>query len=216
MTRTHAAWAPRQLARRLVLLAGGRGRIIESGPDNRAVYLTFDDGPHPDHTPRLLDVLRDCGVRATFFLVGQRCEEHPEIARRIVAEGHAVGNHTYRHAPPDAVSAQELLDEIVATDELVRRLTGASPHLVRPPHGALSLSKLIALWRAGRKIVLWNADPKDFSLASGEQLGAWLAQRPLAGGDIVLLHDNHPHAAAALPAEIKRARDHGLEFAALD
>jgi peptidoglycan/xylan/chitin deacetylase (PgdA/CDA1 family) len=179
------------------------------------VGLTFDDGPHPKHTPRVLDVLNQYGVRATFFVIGKQAEHQPALVRRLAAEGHAVGNHSFSHGEPDQTPAELLMDEVEQTRNLLGSLTGIQTNLFRPPKGKVTARKLWKLWRGGQTVVLWNVDPKDFACESGEELHAWFQRRPLCGGDIVLLHDSLPHAAAILPDLIQRTRAAGLEFATI-
>lgn len=179
------------------------------------VWLTFDDGPHPEYTPRLLNVMRDSGVKGTFFLVGVHAQSHPELVRRIASEGHAIGHHTFHHKPSEATSARGLLEEVAICRNLLRSLTGRAPSLFRPPNGKLSLHRLCRLWAAGQQVVLWNVDPKDFALGSASELADWFRGHPLLPGDVVLLHDNHPYVAEALPEVIVETRSRGLEFATL-
>jgi teichuronic acid biosynthesis glycosyltransferase TuaC len=183
------------------------------GPrQGRSVCLTFDDGPDPLFTPALLDVLRDCGVRATFFVIGEKVERHPEIVRRIVAEGHRVGNHSFHHKDPASTSARDLIDEVHQTEELIARFQRSDVALFRPPHGRLTASKLWRLWMARQSVVLWNVDPKDYLCHNPSQVLDWFSNRPLERGDVVLFHDRVPHAIAVLPSLIEEARARGLEF----
>jgi peptidoglycan/xylan/chitin deacetylase (PgdA/CDA1 family) len=174
--------------------------------------LTFDDGPHPEHTPRLLDLLKDQRVTATFFVIGQRATRHPELVRRMAAEGHLVGNHSFSHSEPRATTARQLLDEVRQTRDLLAEVLGGPTTLFRPPRGQVTAWKLWRLWRAGQTVVLWNVDPKDFAQTSADAVRAWFRDRPLRGGDVVLMHDNHPHAAELLPDLITDARQRGLTF----
>jgi peptidoglycan/xylan/chitin deacetylase (PgdA/CDA1 family) len=207
----------RQWARRWLAAALPRRRLLVSGPPGRAeVCLTFDDGPDPEHTPRVLDALRDHGARATFFVVGSRAERYPDLVRRAAAEGHAVGGHSYHHGTPEETSARQLAEEARRTSRLVGGLLGRPPTVFRPPHGKLTAAKLWALWRAGQTIVLWNVDPKDFLCRSPSELAERIAQCPPRAGDVVLLHDNRPHTAGALPSLIRDVRSAGLTFTTPD
>ena len=192
------------LPRRMFLVRGPAGC--------RSVCLTFDDGPHPEYTPRLLDVLKECGVPATFFVIGQQAERHPEIVRRMADEGHAVGHHSYFHEEPHRVSARQLSEEVRRTRELLRGLLGTAPDLFRPPYGNLTAAKLWRLWGAGQSVVLWSTDPMDYARRSADEVGEWFERNPLSGGDLVLLHDAYPYAAAALPGLVDSARARGLTF----
>jgi peptidoglycan/xylan/chitin deacetylase (PgdA/CDA1 family) len=190
-----------------------RRLFMTSGPaTSRSVALTFDDGPDPTHTPAVLDRLRALGVRATFFLVGQRIEEHPGLVARIVDEGHEIGHHSYTHGPPHRTSTAALLIEARRTSALLQRLVGKRPCLFRPPHGKLTPGKLLGLWALGQTVVLWNLDPKDFACGAVEPIRRRFQAEPLAGGDIVLLHDVHAHIAPALDVLVERAARLGLGF----
>ena len=206
----------RQLVKRVLTAALPRRALLVRGPLDGQVCLTFDDGPHPEHTPRLLDVLGRLELRATFFVVGAQVARHPELVRRIVHEGHLLGGHSYTHGPPATTSALELGREVRRSAELLAEVVGRRPTHFRPPHGKLTGAKLLALWSERQSIVLWNADPKDFACRDPGEVAEYFAARPLRGGDLVLLHDTAPHAAAALPDLVAAARRNGLGFATVD
>ncbi len=203
----------RQLARRAMAATLPHRLFMVSGPRNsRSLALTFDDGPDPEHTPAVLDRLRVLGLRATFFVIGSRAEAHPGIVARIVAEGHALGNHSWSHARPQETGASGLVAEARRTRALLERLAGRSPRLFRPPYGKLTPGKLLGLWSAGLAVVLWNRDPKDFGAGDVEPLRRWFATEPMAGGDILLMHDTSPWTAPALETLAERAAGLGLRF----
>jgi peptidoglycan/xylan/chitin deacetylase (PgdA/CDA1 family) len=206
-------WQPRQLVRAALATALPRRLFLVRGPAHSgAVCLTFDDGPHPEHTVRLLDALRDRGIPATFFVIGQEAERHPDLVRRMVAEGHAVGHHSFTHSEPDQTSAKQLAEEVRATGELFAALLGRTSALFRPPKGMVTAGKLWRLWGARQTVVLWDTDPKDYARGSAAEVREWLRQHPLRGGNVVLLHDNHPYAAEVLPDLVEAARRSGLRF----
>lgn len=192
------------LPKRLFMVAGPRG--------SDAVCLTFDDGPHPEHTPRLLDCLAALSVPATFFVLGRQAVRHPDLVQRMAAEGHVVGHHSWSHGEPSATSSRALAEEAQRTEALLTELTGKRPRLFRPPHGKLTAGKAARLWAHGQTIVLWNRDPKDFSCRSAHALRSWVTRSPLVGGDVVLLHDVHPHAIEALDDLVRATRARGLRF----
>jgi peptidoglycan/xylan/chitin deacetylase (PgdA/CDA1 family) len=207
----------RQLALRTLSATMPRRKLLKRGHlASNAVCLTFDDGPHAEYTPELLDVLAQLGVTATFFVIGRNAECNPDIVRRIAAEGHGIGLHSFTHSEPDQTSARRLGDENRRTQEVLRSIVGKSPTLFRPPQGRVTAWKLWSLWRAGLTVVLWNVDPRDYSCASPGQLSDWFQDHPLESGDLVLMHDNHPYAAQALPEHVIAARARGLRFAAIN
>ena len=189
----------RQALRSLLIRTVPRTRLISSlPPEQGAVALTFDDGPHPELTPRLLDLLAAHGAHATFFVIGREAERQPALVRRIAAEGHAVGHHSWSHSEPASTPARVLLAESRRTRELLEDLLGRPAPLFRPPHGKVTTAKLLGAWRQRNTVVLWNRDPKDFEMRNARELEAWFAKQPLKAGDVVLLHDTHPHALGAL------------------
>lgn len=203
--------AARQGLRRTLELALPRSRFLVRGPaSSGAVALTFDDGPHPDITPRLLDLLAEHALHATFFVIGREAERYPHLVARMVAEGHAVGHHSYTHSEPALTSAETLLGELEMANDTFREAAGVLPTIMRPPKGQLSSSKLVRLLARGFRIVLWSVDPKDYAMASAEPLVAWARETPLAGGDVILLHDVQPHCLQALPPLAARLRDLNL------
>ena len=206
----------RQLVKRALTASLPRAALLVRGRPDGPVCLTFDDGPHPEHTPRLLDVLAQLGLRATFFVVGERVARHPALARRIVDEGHLLGGHSYTHGPPATTSARELGREVRRTAELLAGILGGVPTHFRPPHGKLTGPKLLGLWSQRQSIVLWSVDPKDFACCDAGEVARFFVDRPLRGGDLVLLHDTAPYAAAVLPDLVTAARHDGLGFATVD
>jgi peptidoglycan/xylan/chitin deacetylase (PgdA/CDA1 family) len=180
------------------------------------VCVTFDDGPHPELTPRLLDVLAKEGIKATFFVVGQRAEKHPEIVQRMEAEGHMVGQHSNSHPDPIQTPTLEMHKDVRTASRVLREILGHPVSLYRPPRGKLRPADLPLIWSLQQTIVLWNVDPKDFALPSAVHLADWFASRPLRGGDLILLHDSAPHALVALPTIAAGLRRSGLQFGSLE
>jgi peptidoglycan/xylan/chitin deacetylase (PgdA/CDA1 family) len=206
----------RQLVKRALATVVPRAAFLERGPSDGRVCLTFDDGPHAEHTPRLLDLLGELELRASFFVVGERAALHPALVRRIVDEGHLLGGHSYTHGEPSTTSAPALRREVQRTAVLLRDIVGRVPTHFRPPHGKLTGPKLLGLWLARQSVVLWNVDPKDFSRRDAGEVASFFAARPLEGGDLVLLHDSVAHAAIVLPELAAAVRRRGLSFATVD
>lgn len=162
--------------------------LIMRGPaTKREIALTFDDAPDDIFTPKILDILKEKEVKATFFLVGYRIEKYPDIARRIVREGHAVGNHSYNH--PNFLNMQDadFQKQITRTDELIRSLTGSAPTIVRPPYGNISNRQME--WLAGSKriVVAWDVDSLDWKGLEAEEVASNILPN-VSPGSIVLQH----------------------------
>lgn len=195
------------LPQRLVLVRGPR----EPG----ALYLSFDDGPHPEHTPRLLDLLARHGARASFFLVGQRVEQHPALVERIVAEGHALGNHSYSHPMFRRLGLRAQLDEVERTDRLLAAFDRRGPHRFRPPRGDVSLPLLLAFARRGRCLAYWSYDSLDYQQRPAAELAVRLRRRPPVDGDVLLMHDDSDCAAQVLARMLPAWRAEGRKLRAL-
>lgn len=195
----------RQIVKQSLALLLPSERFLLNGPrQTRDIALTFDDGPDPEQTTALLDLLKSLDIRGTFFVQGNRAETSPKLIERIVAEGHTLGHHSWSHGEPRETSARELVDEIQRTRRLLERIAGVSSNLFRPPKGKLSVEKFRELWRLEQTIVLWNVDPRDYALRSGETLDRWVDEYNPTAGDILLFHDIHPHCRRAIARLAKR------------
>lgn len=163
--------------------------VVLRGPLNQnKIALTFDDGPDIRFTPQVLDVLGEYQVKATFFLMGARAEEHQPIVRRIYAEGHAIGNHGYWHPNLTEESLERVHWEVTATEETIYQILGIRTRLFRPPYGALNRQIVELIGSLGYAIILWNVDSLDW-----KQLGADVIADTVLGntmpGSIILMHD---------------------------
>ncbi|MDO8188566.1 polysaccharide deacetylase family protein [Conexibacter sp. JD483] len=200
-----AAWSAPALAP--VVPAVARGLRLPRRGAAGGVALTFDDGPHPLGTPAVLEQLAAGGARATFFVVGEQVERHPELARRIVAEGHALALHGHRHR-----NQLRLAPAVVARDALrgrdaVERATGIRCDVYRPAYGIVSAGSLPALRRAGLRVLLWSRWGRDWRRSTGPERIAALTAAAATAGDVLLLHDSDAYSepgswrdtAAALP-----------------
>jgi peptidoglycan/xylan/chitin deacetylase (PgdA/CDA1 family) len=179
------------------------------------VALTFDDGPHPIHTPCLLDVLARHGVKATYFLVGERAERCPQLVERIFAEGHGVASHTYTHRELPRLTRAELEWELATTRELLRKITGRDSNLVRPPRGRVSLRALLRIRSLGYRLVHWSRTYSDYLQDGSAALLQRLSAEPPAARDIILLHDNNPYTVEALDEALPGWLRAGMRFAAI-
>jgi len=160
------------------------------GQTNPAVYLTFDDGPHPDRTNRILDQFAHSDSKATFFVIGRRARRHPQTVRRILAEGHSVGCHTWRHWSARQLSVREYVDDVRRSRAEIEQITGEKIDLFRPPYGELTPFSLWRLLSDECRIIHWTHDTRDFQLPAIPVLQQRFAELPLSDGDIILMHDD--------------------------
>ncbi len=161
---------------------------------------TFDDGPHPERTPRVLDALAAAGAKAVFFLVGGQAERHPALVRRIAAEGHQVGNHSWSHPWMVWRSRRTIEREFDRTQALLAELAGSPPRHARPPYGQRDARVYRVLRERGLVPVLWSRNLRDYWNPSPERLLARM--RRAAAGDILLMHDGDEKA-GSLPAALE-------------
>jgi peptidoglycan/xylan/chitin deacetylase (PgdA/CDA1 family) len=191
------------------LVLGGRiTRSLPVGCDKLA--LTFDDGPHPEHTRRVLQILDRWDIKATFFVVGREAERYPDVVHAIDAAGHEIGSHTHSHPAELArLPLRNVVDEIQRGNQALAAITGTPPRLFRPPYGVQTFRVLWACRRTGMKPIFWSHDSLD-STDRPQSPGAFLESA--CPGQIVLFHDNRAACPelleAVLPDLVKRG--HGF------
>lgn len=190
------------------------GVILGGIPDGGKVALTIDDGPHPLITPLYLDILRRENVKATFFVVGEKCEEFPGLVREIAREGHELANHTYAHRRFSTLPPEEVYAEIRGCSRIVGSLTGQVMRYMRPPGGDYTAASLEIADRLGMVTALWTHNAGDWTIRVPETV-AFHATHQLTSGDIILMHQGELHSLRALPMIIARVRARGLEPARL-
>jgi peptidoglycan/xylan/chitin deacetylase (PgdA/CDA1 family) len=184
------------------------------GGASRRLYLTFDDGPHVQHTPALLDLLGQHRVSATFFIVGREAYAEPDIVRRIVAEGHHLGNHSITHPRMDFLSDAARDLEIDGMETLLCEFDRRSGHYFRPPYGGVSVSLFSYGLRSGRRMAMWSRDSLDYKYPA-EKIVEGFAASPPKAGDIILFHDDGAAAGAALARLLPLWKSQGFEFETL-
>jgi peptidoglycan-N-acetylglucosamine deacetylase len=179
-----------------------------AGP--RRIALTFDDGPD-SMTDGYLDVLRDLGVRSTFFVVGENAARTPNAVAECVRRGHVVGSHGWSHAPFPTLDAARLTDELARTWALIPKGPG-SIKLVRPPCGAISPRILLQLATSGYVTVLWSVDSDDCRTRDPGAIARRLSPQRVRSGDVVLMHESQPWTIQALAQVVAALRAAGYEF----
>ena len=190
------------------------GNVIMDQPMRENLCaLTFDDGPSIN-TPHLLDMLEEYGIPATFFMLGNQAERHPDIVKRVIAEGHEVGNHSYSHPNLRVVSLARKEEELRRTDTILRNL-GASPQFMRPPYGSYDASTEKVAASLGLSLMLWSMDSRDWQRLPDNYAtlrnnrGTVYAPGTLRG--IFLFHDSHKRTVDDLPRIIRDLRAGGCQ-----
>ncbi|MET7463874.1 polysaccharide deacetylase family protein [Nonomuraea sp. NPDC005501] len=202
---------PGVLARRLAAVQPDwPARRVVDCRRRKCVALTFDDGPG-EYTGKLLDLLRERRVRATFFVLGQMvAADHTGLTRRIVEDGHELGNHSWSHPPLTALSDERLRRELADTEEIVQRTTGVRMRLMRPPYGATNARVAEQARQEGLAQILWSVDTLDWRDRNAEIVARRAGHAP--PGAIVLLHDIHPTSVAAVPRVLDTLTRKGYHF----
>ena len=171
--------------------------------DGNKIALTFDDGPHPVYTPQILDTLKEYGVHATFFLIGENAERNPELVRRILREGHEIGNHTYLHKNLKEHTSGGIYEEIALAEEVILRIADQRTKLLRPPGGLYDKLVCETAHRLDYDIILWTVDTLDWKHPTPEEIIAKV-ESAVQCGDIILCHDFIGGAPSPTPEAIKK------------
>ena len=177
----------------------------------KILALTFDDGPSKEVTPRVLDILAAYDAHATFFVRGDEAKLHPDLLRRIVAEGNVIGNHSFSH--PKQESPAQAVAEIQKTNIILRQTIGRAPTLFRPPYGLVHSNLTKAAIHDGFTVVTWTISSADSRPIGPDVIANNVIHTPNPG-DIVIMHDSDVHAATAdaLPLILKQLGDQGYKF----
>ena len=180
--------------------------------DGPYIAMTFDDGPQPALTPKLLDLLKKKGVKATFFVVGQNVAEYPDVVKRAASEGHEIANHSWSHPDFARMSDAAVRNELQKTEDAIQQATGAKSKLLRPPYGAITKSQRDWIHNEyGFKIVLWDIDPLDWKYRNSAHVENEILKNTRSGS-IVLSHDIHATTVAAMSDTFDKLIEKGFKF----
>jgi peptidoglycan/xylan/chitin deacetylase (PgdA/CDA1 family) len=181
------------LVRALTLSPSAEIKVYRSvATDKKQIALTFDDGPHPTLTPRILEILAKYNITATFFMVGQNVLNYPEAARAVIEAGHEVGNHTFTHPHIADLNEKAIFDEIGKCEDALEELCEYRPHILRTPQGAMTPSLEKCLLEDDYILVLWSLDTRDWENKSTAHIVQTVLDR-VQPGDIILMHDYIGH-----------------------
>ncbi|MFY0592743.1 polysaccharide deacetylase family protein [Roseivirga sp.] len=188
------------------------GLVWRMPKDAKKIYLTFDDGPIPELTTWVLNLLEERTVKATFFCVGENIEKHPEVFQSIIKAGHSIGNHTHNHINGRKFNTSEYLQNISACDKALEE-QGVETNLFRPPYGRLKVQQRRAL--SARKVIMWDVLSKDYdvNLSPSEILENSIVAS--SSGTIIVFHDNEKateNLKQVLPQYIEHFKQQGFQF----
>lgn len=195
----------------------GRRKPAPEAPPvcTNTVALTYDDGPSPETTNRLLDILKSKNSKATFFTIGSNSEAFPEILQRTRAEGHTIGNHSYNHPQLSALSDARIGAELDTTSDAINAATGSKPRWLRPPYGATNDRVAAVAGQRGMSLALWDVDTLDWQNRNADITCRKAVENAVAGS-VILMHDIHPSTVDAAPCIIDGLRAKGLRPVTLD
>lgn len=186
-------------------------KLVRGNPKRKELALTFDDGPHPVWTTKLLEILRREKIPATFFVVGSQVDRFPDLVRQEAAEGHEVANHTYHHVRLASIPGDLIETELKEGAKAIARAIGAETRLYRPPGGEYDADVIGVTRASGYVMVLWTNDPGDFA-SPGADVIEERALRNIRNGGILLLHDGIQQTLDILPDLIARLKHRGYRF----
>lgn len=192
--------------------AGTDERSAETSGDLKKIALTFDDGPHPVYTPKLLDGLKERGIKASFFITGENAEQYPKLVERMCREGHLIGNHTYSHIQLTKRNREQFKEELIKTNEILSGITGEEIVFVRPPYGSWDKKFEEEL---NMFPVLWSIDPLDWCTKDADNV----ARRVVAGAKenaVILMHDEYASSVQAALSAADTLRREGYEFVTVE
>ena len=180
--------------------------------DQPYIAMTFDDGPSSANTPRLLEILKQRNIKATFFLIGQNAASNPDIVRQILADGHEIGNHSWTHPQLSKLSDDRVTTEINKTQDAIKEASGFTPTILRPPYGAITARQ--REWienQFGLSIILWSVDPFDWKRPGASVITQRILSQ-VRPGAIILSHDIHKQTVDAMPATLDGLIAKGYKF----
>ncbi len=195
------------------------GSTLVRGANSRQLALTFDDGPNDPHTLKLLEVLAQHGVRATFFMIGRYVQQRPQIAREVAQAGHAIGNHTFTHPNLIFCSDMQTRIQLAECNRAIEDVAGQTPKLFRPPFGGRRPRTLRIARELGLTPAMWNVTGWDWNAHSSEAVERKVSKQ-IRGGDVVLLHDgshrqlglDRSYTVAATARLVTRYKSEGYQF----
>jgi peptidoglycan-N-acetylglucosamine deacetylase len=190
--------------------------VCSAKTEQKQIAISFDDGPLPEFTPQVLQILKEYNVPAAFFCIGKRVQEHPELFKRIIEEGHLVGNHSYsHHLWFDLFSADKMYKDLQMMDDVMKKISGLKPRLFRPPYGVTNPNLKKAVIKGNYIPVGWSIRSLD-TIIQDEQKLLQKVTRLLKPGAVILFHDTAKATPGMLSAFIRQVKSSGYEIVRLD
>lgn len=208
-----AAGAASTAAQMETLAAPRLDTVVSAPAHGNTVAMTFDDGPHPTLTPLLLDILKARDIRATFYVIGRNAARYPDILKRMVDEGHEIGNHTWSHPFLSRLGSDGVYRELDRTSDAVYKAVQRIPVTLRPPYGALTGAQS-AMVHKNRDMptIMWSVDTEDWRRPGSDVVANRMIDMS-APGSIILSHDIHSPTIQAMPAGLDGLKARGFDFA---
>jgi len=191
---------------------------VNGSPEKKYIALTFDDGPHPYESPRILDILKKYDVKATFFAIGENVRLYPQIVEREIKEGHQVGNHTFHHRKISKMSEKELTAALAKTGDAIYEICEYNTTVFRPPEGFCNEKVSKVAKKLGYNVILWKIDTKDWQGTSAQKM-ADMVLSSVKNGDIILMHDyisGKSYTAEALDILIPKLKENGYTLVTIN
>ena len=190
--------------------------LLSKNQNEKALYLTFDDGPVPGVIERLLDLLDKHQIKVTFFVIGSRAEKHHDLLAEIHKRAHTIANHSYSHPEFHKISHAEKIAEINKTNQIIEQIVGEPCSLFRAPQGRWDLKLLFTMLKKKITAVHWSRDSMDFLKEPANKIVERFIKHPVKAGDIILFHDDHERCVDALEILIPQWLEQGYRFNALE
>lgn len=215
----NALQRPRNASHKLLRPVSSVPIVWKAKTSEKIVALTFDDGPDPRFTPKILDILKKNGIKATFFVLGANAQRYPWLVEREANDGHLIGVHTWDHPHLTRISSREIADELDRTAEIIARITGPYPRYMRPPYGEMDGRVYRVIHSRGYRIVIWSTEFQDLRYPGALADAGYVAAR-VKPGDIILGHDGRRsyrrRDVKALPYLIAKLKARGYRFVTVD
>ncbi|SHG43826.1 polysaccharide deacetylase family protein [Ornithinibacillus halophilus] len=184
--------------------------IVEINNEEKYVALTFDDGPTPDFTPQILEILKNYDAKATFFMLGVQVKQHPQIVQQVADADHEIGNHTQNHVDLTKISSGEIREELTKSNQQIKEASGDAPSLIRPPFGVYNNNLEQIASENNTSIIMWSVDTRDWERNPSYVVDT--VKKKVKSGSIVLMHDTKHTTVEALPEVMNYLKKNGYQF----